>query len=147
MDLGGLRSRALDGEPIHRQLSEKAFGHLGPRGVVGAEEEDSLHSLKHGGGAERMPSAATVVTVCARSGDRKDVQEGPRVRSRVEDLRTRVEDQNEDDEDEHDDTDDHSGAKSTVVRHDRSTTRGVHVDLPLLNLLVPRWSVSLAASV
>src|SRR5207237_10236951 len=90
---------------------------------------------------------ASVFTCCARSSNRKYVHERPRVRSRVEDLRTRVEDQNEDDEDEQDDPDDHSGAKSTVVRHDRSTTRGVHVDLAHLEPPRAKSVVSLASSV
>src|SRR5438552_18900567 len=94
-----------------------------------------------------MLSAATRVTVSMRSDDGQDVQEGPRVRGCApEDLRTGVEDQNEDDEDEQDDPDDHSGAKSTIVRHDRPT-RGVHVDLAHLEPPRAKSLVSLASSV
>src|SRR5207237_4192770 len=147
VDRRGFRAGALYGKAIARVRPEKAFGHLGARGGVGAEEEDALHALKHGGGAELVLSAATKVTVRAWLDDGQDVQEGPRVRARApKDLRTGVEDQNEDDEDEQDDPDDHSGAKSTVVRHDRPT-RGVHVDLAHLEPPRAKSVVPLASSV
>src|SRR5437868_3566908 len=82
-----------------------------------------------------------------RSSDGQDVQEGPRVRPRVEDLGSGIEDQNEDDEDEQDDPDDHSGTKSTVVRHDRPATRGVHVYLAHLEPPRAKSVVPLASSV
>src|SRR5437762_5617796 len=61
--------------------------------------------------------------------EREDVQEGPRVGARVEDLGTGVEDKDKDDEDQQDDPDDHPSAEPAVIRHDRPTSGRIDVDL------------------